>query len=53
MAPKSPEMNNNIKTSYVAKNTQLAYDMISKWNTGFDKSQTQKMSDTKIEPVTI
>jgi hypothetical protein len=52
--PKSPEMNFGNKNPIEAKNSQIAYEMISKWSTVLDRNQTQKFTDSsKIEPVTV
>ncbi len=52
--PKSPEMNISKKNPMEAKNSQIAYEMISKWSTVLDRNQTQKFADSsKIEPVTV
>jgi len=36
--PKSPEMNVNNKNPMEAKNSQIAYEMISKWSTVLDRN---------------
>ena len=52
--PKSPEMNVTNKNAYEGKNSQIAYEMISKWGTVLDRNQQQKFTDgSKIEPVTV
>jgi len=36
--PKSPEMNVTNKNAYEGKNSQIAYEMISKWGTVLDRN---------------
>jgi hypothetical protein len=52
--PKSPEMNFGNKNPIEAKNSHIAYEMISKWSTVLDRNQTQKFNESsKIEPITV